>query len=787
MTAVAIPGRGRIGPQVTVIVAALAAVGLAAGPAPELGAGIFGGGLAITAWHRRILSWRILSLGFVVATMLIPARAYRLPISLPFQMEPYRIAILLFAAVLLVQRATTGRILHERPRFAVLLLGVMGTSLFSAAANAAFIHDAGLMSDVVGAVLSLLVVGLGFWVVVLTIRSMDDVHCLLMLLVTAGVVVAVFAAVEAWTGFNVFTHLGSVLPFRFTGEAEPFLRQGRIRAVASGQHPLALAAEMAMLVPIAAYMAVRGTWPGTARGRQMVWGSAGLVLVVGMLAAGSRTGIVVLFVAIVVCVRLRPASARAMWAIVPVVVVGALLAPSSVASVVEAFSPSKGLIAEQNASAGGRGSGRLADISPAFSTIGDRPLFGRGFGTRRTEAGQKAAEGPQILDNQYLSRAIDTGVLGLLSVLALVLVPLGAMWRVARRRTGERADLAALLTCILAAYAVSLFFYDGFAFFQPMLTFLMLLAIGAWLLRPVPNLASGPMVAPAQRPLTLVSVIMPVLNAAGTIGEQLEGLARQCFDGNWELIVADNGSVDATMEIVDRFGGLLPLRTVDARLAVGPGAVRNLAAAGCRGELLVFCDADDVVSPSWLAALVCRARDADLVGGCIDENDLNAKHVRQWRPAQQPGGTLASPGGYLPFASSANLAVWSDVFFHLDGFRSGGFSHEDVDLCWRAQLRRFTLLYAPDAVVHYRHRRTLRALAGQSYQYGKGSVVLYRRFRAHGLRREPVRVVLGSWRAIATRVPDLWADRGRQGAYVQMAATRAGRLVSSVQHGTLFL
>lgn len=38
-----------------------------------------------------------------------------------------------------------------------------------------------------------------------------------------------------------------------------------------------------------------------------------------------------------------------------------------------------------------------------------------------------------------------------------------------------------------------------------------------------------------------VSVIVPAYNAAATLAEQLEALAAQRFDGDWELVIVDNG------------------------------------------------------------------------------------------------------------------------------------------------------------------------------------------------------------------------------------------------------
>ena len=42
----------------------------------------------------------------------------------------------------------------------------------------------------------------------------------------------------------------------------------------------------------------------------------------------------------------------------------------------------------------------------------------------------------------------------------------------------------------------------------------------------------------------MISVVLPLYNAARVVGEQLDALAGQTYSGAWELIVADNGSTD---------------------------------------------------------------------------------------------------------------------------------------------------------------------------------------------------------------------------------------------------
>src|SRR3712207_4277359 len=85
-------------------------------------------------------------------------------------------------------------------------------------------------------------------------------------------------------------------------------------------------------------------------------------------------------------------------------------------------------------------------------------------------------------------------------------------------------------------------------------------------------------------PLKL-SVVIPCLNAASTIAVQLAALSRQSWPGEWEVIVADNGSTDRSRRIAESYGDRLPgLRVVDASDRRGQAHARNLGAAAATGD-----------------------------------------------------------------------------------------------------------------------------------------------------------------------------------------------------------
>ena len=86
-----------------------------------------------------------------------------------------------------------------------------------------------------------------------------------------------------------------------------------------------------------------------------------------------------------------------------------------------------------------------------------------------------------------------------------------------------------------------------------------------------------------------LSVIVPVLNAVPTLGQQLEALSRQAYDGTWEVVVADNGSTDGSPELAAAWQDKLPaLRVIDASDRRGAGATRNAAARVARGDVFAF-------------------------------------------------------------------------------------------------------------------------------------------------------------------------------------------------------
>jgi glycosyltransferase involved in cell wall biosynthesis len=282
-------------------------------------------------------------------------------------------------------------------------------------------------------------------------------------------------------------------------------------------------------------------------------------------------------------------------------------------------------------------------------------------------------------------------------------------------------------------------------------------------------------------PPTLVSVIMPVLDGEAHIAEQLAALAGQTYRGDWELVVSDNGCRDRSIDIVRGFESQLPSVTIaDARARRGLNYARNTGAHAARGDLLAFCDCDDVVSAGWLEAMVEAARHADLVGGRLEAERLNDETVRAWRP-KYTMTELVRDGDFMTYAAGGNMAVWTKVARAVRWDEDFRFGSSDHGFAWHAQMAGYTLAYAHDALIHQRYRLTIRETARQFYRYGKSGPKLYRAFRDHGMPPPDNRVALERWRLLARTVPDLWGTRAQRGSWIRKAAFRVGRIVGSIR------
>jgi len=199
-----------------------------------------------------------------------------------------------------------------------------------------------------------------------------------------------------------------------------------------------------------------------------------------------------------------------------------------------------------------------------------------------------------------------------------------------------------------------------------------------------------------------LSVIIPCFNAEATIATQLEALAAQHWSRRWEVVVSDNGSTDASMEIVRRYAGRLSrLRIVDASHRRRQSHALNVGVRAAAGRLLAFCDADDEVAPGWVAALGDALLEHDYVTGqpCFDKFNTR-EEADYWSPLW--AGGIYAKWKFLPGTGAGNIGVRRSAHEAVGGFDENLPRFADSDYSWRLQLAGYEIHYEPRARYQYR-------------------------------------------------------------------------------------
>ncbi len=215
-----------------------------------------------------------------------------------------------------------------------------------------------------------------------------------------------------------------------------------------------------------------------------------------------------------------------------------------------------------------------------------------------------------------------------------------------------------------------------------------------------------------------VSIIVPAYNAANTIEGCLTALLAQNFPRDAsEIIVVDDGSTDATPEIVARFPMVQLIRGEHR----GAAAARNLGAQHARGDILLFTDADCEPTPDWLAQMLAPFADDQVVGA----KGIYRTRQREWiaRFVQleyaEKYARMARER-FIDFIDTYSAAYRRDVFLRHQGFDESfpGASVEDQEFSFRLARQGYKMVFVPQAIVYHRHVTSLGAYAKRKFWIG---------------------------------------------------------------------
>ncbi len=204
----------------------------------------------------------------------------------------------------------------------------------------------------------------------------------------------------------------------------------------------------------------------------------------------------------------------------------------------------------------------------------------------------------------------------------------------------------------------------------------------------------------SERPL--VSVVMPAYNAEAFVADAIDSALAQDYRPI-EVLVVDDGSTDATAEVVQRYGD--PVRYLRQENA-GPAGARNLALQHASGRYVAFLDSDDVWHPRKLAVQVPLMESNPRTGICgarmkafrsKSELDWENAEGADWAPVESVSMLVKNR------FSTSTVVVRTEAAREAGGFDTDIFGPEDWDL-WRRITQRWDAVSMRAVLAGYRER-----------------------------------------------------------------------------------
>jgi glycosyltransferase involved in cell wall biosynthesis len=205
--------------------------------------------------------------------------------------------------------------------------------------------------------------------------------------------------------------------------------------------------------------------------------------------------------------------------------------------------------------------------------------------------------------------------------------------------------------------------------------------------------------------MPLVTVIMSAYQASATLRRAVASVKSQVFR-DWELIVVNDGSTDATGCLAQQCAqNDARIRVINLERNAGPAAARNQAWRQSQSPFLAVLDADDVALPERLSAqveylLTCST--VSVLGSGAYFVDLGGRFLRTVIPPAHHAELVRSRWHISPFIHST-VMMRREFLDGTSGYQEDLRLVEDYDLWMRgAQRNEFVYANLPKPLIIYR-------------------------------------------------------------------------------------
>lgn len=236
------------------------------------------------------------------------------------------------------------------------------------------------------------------------------------------------------------------------------------------------------------------------------------------------------------------------------------------------------------------------------------------------------------------------------------------------------------------------------------------------------------------------SVIIATKDRPESLHACLESFRSLQFpEGQWELIIVNDGGGTSFNQISHEQRETLPLHLLHTSEPAGPASARNLGARAAKGTYLAFTDDDCRIAGDWLSQYerLFKTEGWDAAGGLTLNPDRENLASEAWSVLIEFLYHYRRDNhGNAVMLVSNNAAVRRDVFVELGGFdeRFRSASNEDRELSYRLIAHGYRQTFCSDAKVwhHLLDRKPFSYLRIQ-FRYGRGAFHFCRAIREKGL------------------------------------------------------
>jgi GT2 family glycosyltransferase len=218
-----------------------------------------------------------------------------------------------------------------------------------------------------------------------------------------------------------------------------------------------------------------------------------------------------------------------------------------------------------------------------------------------------------------------------------------------------------------------------------------------------------------------IAIVILNWNGVQLLRQFLPSVIEFSTTGLTEIIVADNGSTDESLSVIE--SEFPEVKILDLKQNYGFARGYNEALKQIAADYFVLLNSDVEVTPGWLDAPIRLMENDDSIaavqpkilsynlkshfeyagaaGGFIDQYGYPFCRGRIFNEVEKDDGQYNDTTDIL-WATGACMFIRAKLFAEADGFDADFWAHmEEIDLCWRLRNRGFRIVYTPESTVYH--------------------------------------------------------------------------------------